>query len=73
MTVNNQSESKLTALQLELLKIYAFEPTEAELIEVKNMLARFFAHRFTDGIAEAAAAKGISDADLDQWLEEDAQ
>ncbi|MDX1939072.1 MAG: hypothetical protein SFU99_00890 [Saprospiraceae bacterium] len=73
MTANNPIDSKLSTLQLELLKIYAFNPTEEELIEVKNILARYFAHRFTEKMAQVAEAKGITDADLDKWLEEDEQ
>jgi len=73
MTINNPIESKLSTLQLELLKVYSFNPTEAELIEVKDILARFFAYRFTEKVAEAAKARDISDADLDKWLEEDEQ
>lgn len=71
MTQTNQSSQKLSALQLELLKIYSFEPSEAELIELKNLLARFFASRFTEKVAEAAKARHITDADLDKWLDED--
>ena len=73
MTQASQSSQKLSTLQLELLKIYSFEPSEAELIELKNLLARFFAQRFTEKAAEAAKARHISDSDLDKWLEEDGQ
>jgi len=69
----NASASKLSPLQLELLKVYSFNPTEEELKELKRMLALFFANRFTDKIAQAAAERNITDADLDIWLEEDEQ
>lgn len=58
---------------MELLKVYSFNPTEEELKELKRMLALFFANRFTDKIAQAAAERNITDADLDIWLEEDEQ
>jgi hypothetical protein len=73
MAKATEPSPKLTALQLELLKIYSFEPSEAELIELKNLLAKFFAHRFTEKAADAAKARNITDADLDKWLEEDGQ
>lgn len=73
MAVNNQIESKLSTLQLELLKIFAFNPSEEELLEVKDMLARFFAYRFTEKITQATEEQGISETDLDNWLEEDEQ
>jgi len=69
----NASASKLSPLQLELLKVYSFNPTEEELKELKRLLALFFANRFTDKIAQAAAERNITDADLDIWLEEDEQ
>lgn len=67
------SLSKLSPLQLELLKIYSFNPTDEELGELKDILARFFAHRFTEKVAKVAKAKNISDEDLDKWLESDEQ
>lgn len=73
MAQASQSSQKLSTLQLELLKIYSFEPSEAEMVELKNLLARFFAERFTEKAAEAAKARHITDADLDKWLEEDGQ
>ncbi len=68
-----QTASKLSPLQLELLKVYSFNPSEKELLEIKNMLAAFFAHRFVEKVHSAAADKGISNETLDQWLNEDEQ
>ncbi len=65
-----QASSKFSALQLELLKVYSFNPTEEELKQIKEILAKFFAKRFTDRVAQAAMQKGITDNDLDQWLNE---
>lgn len=65
-----QASPKMTPLQLELLKIYSFNPTEEELLQIKEILARFFAKRFTERVSKAAEAKGITDADLDRWLNE---
>jgi len=68
-----QASPKLSPLQLELLKIYSFNPTEEELKKIKGLLAKFFAHRFTERIAQAAEAQRITDDVLDQWLNESAQ
>jgi hypothetical protein len=68
-----QASPKLNSLQLELLKIYSFNPTEEELLQIKEILARFFAKRFTERVASAAEAKGITDDDLDKWLNEESQ
>jgi hypothetical protein len=69
----NQASPKLSSLQLELLKIYSFDPTEEELLKVKDLLARFFAYRFVEKVETAAQEKGITDETLDEWLEEDGQ
>ncbi len=73
MTAANQPSLKLSPLQLELLKIYSFNPTEEELRALKNLLAKFFAHRFVEKVAEVAKSTGITDEYLDKWLEEDGQ
>lgn len=69
--MTSQASTKLSPLQLELLKIYSFNPTEEELRELKNLLAKFFANRFAEKVAKAAKEKNITDQDLDTWLEED--
>jgi hypothetical protein len=73
MAMTNEASTKLSLLQLELLKIYSFQPTEEELRELKNLLAKFFAHRFAEKAAKAAKANNITDADLDKCLEADEQ
>jgi len=60
------ASTKLSPLQLELLKIYSFNPSAEELRELKNLLAKFFAHRFAEKVAKAAKANNITDADLRQ-------
>lgn len=61
----------LSPLQLELLKIYSFAPTDEELIEVKKMLATFFADRLVKKVNAAVEEKGITEADLESWLNEE--
>jgi hypothetical protein len=73
MAATNPSSTKFSPIQLELLKIYSFNPTDEELLELKNLLARFFAERFTEKIEKAAKGHQITDADLDRWLEDDGQ
>jgi hypothetical protein len=68
-----EASVKLSPLQLELLKIYSFQPSEKEMIELKDILARYFASRFIDKVSAAAEIQAITDQDLDKWLEEDEQ
>lgn len=65
-----QPTARLSPLQLELLKVYSFNPTEAELLEIKQYLGRFFAKRLSDNVGKAAIEKGITEADLEKWLNE---
>ena len=51
---------QLTPLQLELLKVFAFSPTEEELLEVRKLLAEFFAHRLVDKVESAIQEKQIT-------------
>ncbi len=61
---------KLSTLQLELLKIYSFNPSEEELIEIKRILGNFFADRLIRNVAMAINEKNISEDDLKNWLNE---
>ncbi|HHH49348.1 MAG TPA: hypothetical protein ENK52_00020 [Saprospiraceae bacterium] len=61
---------KLTTLQLELLKVYSFNPSNEDLIKIKKMLASFFAEKLTDNVQKAIEEKNITDEDLENWLNE---
>ena len=61
---------QLSPLQLELLKIYSFSPTEEELVELKKILATFFANRLLAKVNLAIEEKGITNDDLETWLDE---
>ncbi len=68
-----KNADQLTSLQLELLKAYAFEPTEEELLQVKALLGRIFANRLTARVDQAVQEKGITQDDLDHWLNDEDQ
>ena len=68
-----ETADQLTSLQLELLKAYAFEPTEEELLQVKALLGRIFADRLTVRVDQAVKEKGITEDDLDHWLNDEDQ
>ncbi len=61
---------KLSKLQLELLKVYSFNPSNEDLLEIKKMLAKFFANKLTDNVSKSIEEKNISDDDLEKWLNE---
>lgn len=68
-----QTPDQLTSLQLELLKAYAFEPTEEELLHVKKVLGQIFADRLLSRIDQAVEEQGITNADLERWLNDEDQ
>ncbi|GAB4031755.1 hypothetical protein [Spirosoma gilvum] len=61
---------KLSALQLDLLKIYSFQPSEEDILAVRKMLATYFSEKLTGEIQQAIDQQGITESDLDQWLNE---
>ena len=63
----------LTNLQLELLKIYTYSPSDTELLEIKDLLAQYFSNKLESNMANWAVEHNITDDDLDKWLEDDNQ
>jgi hypothetical protein len=61
---------KLNALQLELLKIYSFQPNDEDLLAVKQLLAQYFSGKFQKSIKKAIKSNHITEEDLDSWLNE---
>ena len=61
--------TKFTPLQLELLKFYSMSPTEEEVLEVKDMLVKFFLRKAIKSIGEIEEAKGTTDESLSKLLE----
>jgi hypothetical protein len=58
----------LTNVQMELMKLYGTDMSEADLEELKNVLANFYADK---AIAAANAVwdqKGLTNEDMDTWL-----
>ena len=68
-----QEPSRLSSLQLELLKIYNYNPSEIELLEIKELLAQYFSNRLVKNMGQWAVENNITDNDLDKWLEDDNQ
>ena len=59
---------KLSGLQLELLKVYSFEPSPNDLMQIKQILAKFFANKLVDNVQKSVEENNISDNDLENWL-----
>lgn len=61
---------KLSSLQLDLLKVYSFQPTEADLLAVRQLLATYFSDKLTETIRQAVDKQGITEGDLTRRLNE---
>ena len=61
---------KLSALQLELLNIYSFEPREEDLVAIKGLLAKYFSGKLLQNVQRSIDEKKITEEDLDRWLNE---
>lgn len=62
--------TRLTDLQLHLLKLFSREITNYELLDIKRMLADYFSTKL---VAEADTVwneKGLTNEDMDNWLKE---
>jgi len=71
MTLSPQSlpSSPLSALQLELLKLYSTKMTETELRDLKRELAHYFARKAIAAADRVWDEKGLSNEDMDEWLD----
>lgn len=60
----------LNNVQMELMKLYSTGMSEADLDELKNVLAKFYADK-TIGVANKVwDEKGLTNEDMDKWLNE---
>ncbi len=59
---------KLSGLQLELLKVYSFEPSPSDLLQIKQMLAKFFANKLVNNVQKSIKENDITENDLENWL-----
>ena len=62
--------TKLTNLQIELLKLFSREIPDQDLINIKRMLAEYFSKQLTVETERIWNEKGLTDDDMDRWLRE---
>ena len=63
--------STLTNLQLEIIKLYSTSLEQQELLELKQMLANFFARKAIQEADQIWSDKNLKNADMDDWLAEE--
>ena len=60
--------SKLSSLQLDLLKVYSFQPSEEDLLAIRQLMATYFSDKLINTVQRTVEEKGITEGDLDRWL-----
>jgi hypothetical protein len=60
----------LSNLQLELLKLYSTNLSQNELVELKRVLANYFARKAIKEADRIWEEKGLSNEEMKKWLNE---
>lgn len=61
----------LSNIQQELLKLYSYDITEADLLHIKRYLAKYFAFNAIGEADQVWDQKGYTNETMNQWLKED--
>jgi hypothetical protein len=64
------SAKALSNLQLELLKLYSTNLAQSDLVEIKRILANYFAQKAISGADKIWDEKGLTNQDMKKWLNE---
>lgn len=60
----------MSNIQLELLKLYATDISENDLLEIKRYLAKFFMKKAISAADQTWVEKGYTKELMEKWLEE---
>lgn len=63
-----KSATKLTPMQLELLKLFAHNPSEDELRDIKRLIAAYYAMKASDGMDKLWEERGYTEETVKEWL-----
>ena len=58
----------LSNVQMELLKLYATDLSDQDLKELRTLLGQFYAKRATKLADDIWDKRGLSDSDMNDWL-----
>ena len=62
---------KLSNLQLEILKTFSYDLSEPQILEIRNLLAQYFAKKATDEMDILWDENKWSNETMDKWSNED--
>lgn len=61
---------KLTNLQLELLKVFSFELSDEQMLEIRSLLANYFAEKATEEADRLWDEQGWTEETMEKWANE---
>lgn len=61
---------KLTELQLELLKMFSYGLSQEQLLDIKKLLANYFANKATEEMDKLWDSNSWNSDTMEQWLGE---
>lgn len=64
----NTANLPFSNLQIELLKLYAHQVDERDLVQIKELIRQYFATRLSNLADEAWTRNGWTDQDMDDLL-----
>lgn len=68
MLSEQEQFTKFTPLQLELLKLYGRNVSEQDLIEIKDLIGKYFLNKLQLRVDKAVEEIGYTQKDFDAWL-----
>ncbi len=73
MDTNTANPTKLSNLQIELLKLYAHKVSDDELMDIKKMLAEYFARKVDEEMDQLWEKNGWNESKVEEWKKEHAR
>lgn len=64
------TQKKLTNLQRELLKVFSYELSDEQLLEIRDLLSRYFAEKATEEMDRLWEERGWTDETMREWANE---
>lgn len=71
--IAENTSTRFTALQQELLKLFGREVPEEDLKAIKDMIGKYFLDKLQRAVDEKVKEKGYTQQDFDSWLNDSDQ
>ena len=65
-----ETTKKMSNLQLELLKVFSFDPEDHQIIEIRNLLANYFAEKATAEMDRLWEENQWNEKTIEEWSKE---